>query len=276
MFCRKCGKEVKEGATFCGHCGAPVNPTGAPQGGLPPMTAGYGIMDSGSLGGNNNSKSQEHRIGKNQLFVAGAAVVVLVLVIGLGIALFSGKSNSIAGTWKWECGFGEFASSFQDGDFFMGNLEDIGIKTSDFPDVQGTLEFDKDGKWEFRVDGEHYIKVTLEAAEIMLDAVVEEGYLEEDQAEDAMEELKEETGDKEAVEEALSVCEWSGTYEADAKKGEIELTIKRAAGQKASAEVLLDYEIDGKKLSLEVQEDEDNQMNVWETMGIFDEDLTRK
>ena len=206
MFCKKCGKEVKEGTAFCGHC--------------------------------------------------GAAAAVLVLVIGLGAALFSGKSgkaDSIEGTWKWECSFGGLGALADE--FFVEELEEMGIRESDLPNVQGVLEFDKNGKWEFHIDEKEYIKTALEAGEIMLDAMLEEGYINED--------------------EEMSFLEWSGDYEADTKKGEIELTVKRAFGEKDSAEVILEYEIEDKKLSLDIQEDEDGCMGQWESLGIFDQDLTR-
>lgn len=43
MFCKKCGKEVKEGTAFCGHCGDPMNQSGG-QGTLPPMNGGFGTI----------------------------------------------------------------------------------------------------------------------------------------------------------------------------------------------------------------------------------------
>lgn len=280
MFCKKCGKEVKEGTAFCGHCGAPMNQSGG-QGALPLAGGGFGTIGSGSLVGNSseNKNSPGGSMGKNKLFAIGAAAAVLVLVIGLGAALFSGKSgkaDSIEGTWKWECGFGGLGALADE--FFVEELEEMGIRESDLPNVQGVLEFDKNGKWEFHIDEKEYIKTALEAGEIMLDAMLEEGYMNEDEAEEAMEELKEMTEDEEmrkAALEEMSFMEWSGDYEADTKKGEIELTVKRAFGEKDSAEVILEYEIEDKKLSLDIQEDEDGCMGQWESLGIFDQDLTR-
>lgn len=278
MFCKKCGKEVKEGTAFCGHCGAPMNQSGG-QGTLPPMNGGFGTIGSGSLAGNSseNKSSSGGSVGKNKPFVIGAAVAVLV--IGLGAILFLGKfgkADSIEGTWRWECSFSELGALADE--FFVEELEEMGIRESDLPNVQGVLEFDKNGKWEFHIDEKEFITATLEFMEKMVDTAVEEGYMNEDEAEEAMEELKEATEDEEMRKEVLeemSFLEWSGDYEADTKKGEIELTVKRAFGEKDSAEVILEYEIEDKKLSLDIQEDEDGCMGQWESLGIFDQDLTR-
>lgn len=275
MFCKKCGKEVKEGAAFCDSCGAPMNQGGGQQGTLPPMNTGYGAIGSGSLAGGGSGTGNAN--GKNKMIIIGAAAVALVLVIGLGIALFSGKSEGIEGTWEWECSLSEIGSLA--GEFpTEEEMEEMGIKMSDLPNLRGTLEFSKDGKWEFSLDEEHYMKAAVEMVEIMLDAMLEEGYMDEDEAEDTMAEIKEMMKDEEMMEEALeelSVLEWSGDYEADAKKEEIELTIKKAYGEKESGEVVLEYEIDGEKLSLDIEEDEEGYMDQWEGLGIFDGDLTR-
>ena len=222
-------------------------------------------------------------MGKNRPFVIGAAVAVLV--IGLGaILLFgkAGKADSIEGTWKWECNLGDVATSQYtalEDEIFVEDMEEMGIKASDFPNVQGVLEFDKNGKWEFHIDEKEFIKATLESGKIMVDAMLEEGYMNEDEAEDAMEDIKEMAKDEDMQKElleAMSFLEWSGDYEADTEKGEIELTVKRISNEKYSAEAILDYEIEDKKLRLDIQEDEGGDMKLWESMEIFDQDLTRK
>lgn len=284
MFCKKCGKEVKEGTAFCGHCGAPMNQSGG-QGTLPPMNGGFGTIGSGSLAGNSseNKSSSGGSVGKNKPFVIGAAVAVLI--IGLGAILLFwkfGKTDSIEGTWKWECNLGDVTVSQYgalEDELFVEDMEEMGIKASDFPNMQGVLEFDKNGKWEFHIDEKEFIKALLESMEKMVDTAVEEGYANEDEAEEAMEYIKEMEEDEEMQKElleAMSFLEWSGDYEADTEKGEIELTVKRVFNEKYSAEVILDYEIEDNKLRLDIQEDEDGDMKLWESIEIFDQDLTRK
>lgn len=60
------------------------------------------------------------------------------------------------------------------------------------------------------------------------------------------------------------------------EKGEIELTITEAMGEEKSEKVLLEYQVEDGKLSLEVQEDESGIMEPWQEMGFFDKKLSGK
>lgn len=53
MFCKKCGKEVKEGTVFCGFCGASTGQAAGPQkqSALPPIAGGPGAAAAGASAG---------------------------------------------------------------------------------------------------------------------------------------------------------------------------------------------------------------------------------
>ena len=68
----------------------------------------------------------------------------------------------------------------------------------------------------------------------------------------------------------------SGSYTVNEEEGEIELNITEAMGEEKSEKVLLEYQVEDGKLSLEVQEDESGIMEPWQEMGFFDKKLSGK
>lgn len=75
MFCKKCGKEMKTGASFCEHCGTPVKQAGA----APSQSGGY--RPAGSMGTPNH-------MGKG--IVIGGIILVVVLIAAVILFLFPG------------------------------------------------------------------------------------------------------------------------------------------------------------------------------------------
>lgn len=91
--------------------------------------------------------------------------------------------------------------------------------------------------------------------------------------------MKELVFDKEQQEELQRLFKravWSGSYTVNEEEGEIELTITEAMGEEKSEKVLLEYQVEDGKLSLEVQEDESGIMEPWQEMGFFDKKLSGK
>ncbi len=73
MYCKYCGKEIIEGATFCNNCGKPVN------------------KDGNSAYKGAKSSSEKRGISKILIFAVVAIVVLFMVVFALG-----GKSDSEA------------------------------------------------------------------------------------------------------------------------------------------------------------------------------------
>ncbi len=88
MFCESCGSEIKDGAKFCGRCGAPVKMKSAAGAAQPaaaapvpyPENAAGNTRINGTCYNEDNSESRPARAaGRLQSFVAGAASSKLFL-----------------------------------------------------------------------------------------------------------------------------------------------------------------------------------------------------
>ena len=69
MFCSKCGNKLKEGSTFCGKCGHPVNDKEK-----------------------NSNKKINLSFFKNKIFIGASSIVIAIIIIYL-IIFNIGKSN---------------------------------------------------------------------------------------------------------------------------------------------------------------------------------------
>lgn len=156
--------------------------------------------------------------------------------------------------------------------------------------VPGFLEFSKDDTWKLHVDEDDFYNVYAEVCFEVLSAmdagtrseVMEKAdwiaFMNAPEAERGKV-IKELVFDKEQQEEAQRLFNravWSGSYTVNEEEGEIELTITEAMGEEKSEKVLLEYQVEDGKLSLEVQEDERGIMELWQEIGFFDKKLSGK
>ncbi len=288
MFCKKCGKEVKDGAAFCPHCGANVGqPTGTQQGQQTTISSvGGGMYETGATVTSTGSDGAGGKKPKNLIPIIGAgAAVVLVAVIV--VVLLLGRSAGLVGEWKVEydveglykvmeqiTGYGATAAD-------LDMLEDAGMDLDSLPKTEGILKFHKDGTWEFYLDEKSFEKAMKKLLEEAFDAMVEEENLDKDDSEyddlkEAYEETLEEMED-ELKDGFLEVTEYSGEYEINKKKDEIKLTIKKAGGDKVSkSKAELVYKIKDGKLKLKIEEEDDAYIVYQlDRLGLFDEKLSK-
>ena len=80
-FCRNCGQNIPDQATFCSHCGTPVNNTAAPQQNAQQYTTGNSVA-----GGFNPADVQENK-------VMGVLSYISLLVL---IPIFAAKDSEYA------------------------------------------------------------------------------------------------------------------------------------------------------------------------------------
>lgn len=104
MFCKKCGKEVKDGAGFCPKCGEKVNAVSGQAQAPAAMGAGMAWTGASAVPVQTQKKpglTDEQK--KGIVIAAGAAVVALVLIL-LVVRLLRGgnESYSLVGTWNSE------------------------------------------------------------------------------------------------------------------------------------------------------------------------------
>lgn len=270
MFCKKCGKEVKEGTVFCGYCGAPVGQTTGPQqqSAFPPMGGGQSVAAAGTPAGKGGIGEL---LAKNKLLAIGVGAAVLVIIV-LAVVLFR-KPSGITGEWNGEYDFKNFwqAAGYVTEDVFRFH-EDAGVDFSALPKVEGVLEFHKNGTWEFYLEK----KSAMEGNKALIDDMRDN--TDDEDAEEACEEYLEALNDE--LDDLLEVFVWSGDYEIDEEKGEIELTITKAgigSISKKSNEAVLSYKIKSGKLTLKIEEtDGDNRIYQLEELGLFDEKLSRE
>lgn len=270
MFCKKCGKEVKEGTVFCGFCGASTGQAAGPQkqSALPPIAGGPGAAAAGASAGKG---SIGELLVKNRLAAICGGAAVLVVIIILAAVLFR-KPSGITGEWNGEYGFKEFwrTAVYISSDDFRA-YEDAGVDFSDLPKVQGVLEFHKNGTWEFYIEKES----AMEGNRGFVDDIL--GDSDDEDAVEACEEYLEALNDE--LDDLLEVFEWSGDYELDEKEGEITLTINKAgigSVSKNANEAVLSYKIKDGKLTLKIEEaDGDNRISQLEVLGLFDEKMSR-
>ncbi len=268
MFCKKCGKEVKEGTVFCGYCGAPVGQTAGPQqqSAFPPVGGGGQSVAAAGKGGIGEL------LDKNKLLVIGAgAAVLLIIIIVLAVVLFK-KPSGITGEWHGEYDFKNFwraAGYITEDDFRIH--EDAGVDFSALPKVEGVLEFHKNGTWEFYLEK----KSAMEGNKALVDDIRDNT---DDEDAEAYEKYLEALNDE--LDDLLEVFVWSGDYEINEEEGEIELTITKAgigSISKKSNEAVLSYKIKSGKLTLKIEEtDGDNRIYQLEELGLFDEKLSRE
>ena len=107
MFCPKCGKEVQEGSSFCGNCGASI------AGKAPNVASGAATQSAGAgapVSSAATATSTEGTVKKSGKKKKGpiaivAAIVVVVIVAVIGINVFGGgsgvavKDSTEAYTW---------------------------------------------------------------------------------------------------------------------------------------------------------------------------------
>ena len=106
MFCKKCGNEIKAGAVFCAHCGAPVEQTVREMGTNPLPGSINGISSLGTQTGGGASVADRNSNRRFGIIGGAVAVLVLALVGGLGIGQHFGKGDS--------CGDSKNISDFQE------------------------------------------------------------------------------------------------------------------------------------------------------------------
>ena len=336
MLCKKCGNEIKDVAVFSAHCGAPVeqkvmgmgtNPLPGGINGIPSLGTQTG---GGASVADGNSNRRFMRIG------GAVAVLVLVLVGGLGIGLHFGKGDSgstesgdkepkevsesteekeeesLVRTWEGEYELlyiywwqgtesGLYSGLSYDDD--IAELKEMEMEMEGFGEplsavanallsakVPGFLEFSKDDTWKLHVDEDDFYNVFAEVCFEMFSAmdadtrneVIEEAdwiaFMNAPKAErgKVMKELVFDKEQQEELQRLFKRAVWSGSYTVNEEEGEIELTITEAMGEEKSEKVLLEYQVEDGKLSLEVQEDESGIMEPWQEMGFFDKKLSGK
>lgn len=336
MFCKKCGRELKEGAAFCAYCGATTEQKKTAATGMNPMPTNFmpysvnkipGIgAQTGVSSGSGNVENQN----KNRIAIIGAAAVALLLVVGVGIGSLVSKGGNgskasgdkasrekteettktaeetAAGTedlvriWEGECGFPYFFWQMEeDGtsyDEFLSQIEttangedDIGIMMNSILSAKAPaiLELEKKGTWKLYIEEEGFYDASaniyyeietaaeeaapVEGVELWNDLksapeaergkVLKEGMSEADQKE---------------ADKFFNTMTWSGSYEVNEEDGEITLTVETASGEKQEGTVLLGYEMQDGKLSLEVLEDQNEITEPWKDFGLFDKRLSAK
>lgn len=145
MYCRKCGVEMKEDASFCYKCGTAVN------GAVP----------------HNNQKKQ---INKKLLFGIIAGVVAIVIMIGLFNGNSSGEneihkySEALIGTWETtDDSWGLFTYTFYTDGYCKGvyNGKVSGVEPSLYPNSY--YEGCGSGYWSF-VEGEFGLLLKVDYA----------------------------------------------------------------------------------------------------------------
>lgn len=99
MFCPKCGKEVQEGSSFCGNCGASLGDKAAnAAGGVGAQNADSGAPASNaaaSVAGSAAAAGAAKKSGKKKKgpIAIVAAIVVIVIVAVIGVNVFGGASG---------------------------------------------------------------------------------------------------------------------------------------------------------------------------------------
>lgn len=151
MFCSNCGTQIQEGDIFCQNCGNRVDGIVSPVDGP---------------GGNASSDGQKPNKRKGLLISLGAAVVVLVLVIGIAVAAMSGLFMGPAGKV-----LKAVAATMKDTPEIVSNLKVIpDILTGNQYTVGFTMEYDGDSvSGEFRNtvnDKQIYYNADVEGDEI--------------------------------------------------------------------------------------------------------------
>lgn len=110
MFCPKCGKEVQEGSSFCGNCGASLGDKAAnAAGGNGAQNAGLGALASNATATGAGTATAAGTAKKSVKKKKGpiaivAAIVVIVIAVVVGINVFGGsgvavKDSAEAYTW---------------------------------------------------------------------------------------------------------------------------------------------------------------------------------
>ena len=99
MFCPKCGKEVQEGSSFCGNCGASLGAKAAnAAGGAGAQNAGSGAPASNAAATGTGAATVAGATKKSGKKKKGpiaivAAIVVVVIVAVIGVNVFGGASG---------------------------------------------------------------------------------------------------------------------------------------------------------------------------------------
>lgn len=105
MFCRKCGKEVKDGLKFCTNCGAPLNQTsnGINAGSNAGVSESSGTIDfrkndnkKSVVPGSNRKKNKNKKILIVVSVIAGAVLAIALIIFALiytGVISISIESN---------------------------------------------------------------------------------------------------------------------------------------------------------------------------------------
>ena len=161
MFCQKCGKQLPDGAKFCTGCGQPVEqsaggpateelgqepvqqpvqgPAGQPGegGGIPTVGVGATVYQDGTAPGASILSGKKHR-GKAAIgMVAGAAVVVVLLIVG-AVSLFSSMGKG-SGTYLYVTEDYEL--------MYLAGLKEDSESSELTDEFSGSVYFSSDGKY---------------------------------------------------------------------------------------------------------------------------------
>lgn len=85
MYCPNCGKELSEGASFCGFCGAAPRTPGISKPSNPGVT--HSVTDT----------TPAHKASKTLLIAATIVVIAAVICV---VSLYSGRSKTLSGTYQ--------------------------------------------------------------------------------------------------------------------------------------------------------------------------------
>lgn len=91
MFCKKCGKEIKEGEKFCPNCGEPINHGNNNQNG----NADY-VYSNTSFQGTQTAFARKRKF-PTKLFALGIGVIAVVIVIGLFLKSADEQETAVQG-----------------------------------------------------------------------------------------------------------------------------------------------------------------------------------
>ena len=205
MFCKKCGNEIKAGAVFCAHCGAPVEQTVREMGTNPLPGSINGIPSLGTQTGGGASVADRNSNRRFGIIGGAVAVLVLALVGGLGIGLHFGKGDSgstkpgnkepkeVSGSteekeeeslvrvWESECDLPYlFLGQEMEGvsyDDAKSNGRRGAVESGDDIDaflsakVPGFLEFSKDNTWKLHIEEDDFWNVFADVVFEMFSAM---------------------------------------------------------------------------------------------------------
>jgi hypothetical protein len=149
MFCTKCGHKLEEGTVFCTKCGYKLeNASAQPIQPAAPAYNGYGPFPQ-----------KKNRRGLIIGLSAGAAVLIVAIILLVILLPSRGGSVDVTGTWYEETGYGGTIDFRADGTFDMqvAGMTMPGTYTFDKNKSTGKLSINYLGESEqesFKLDGD--------------------------------------------------------------------------------------------------------------------------